>query len=54
MTRIRNTPLYPLVTEDKHSWRVENNNEYSVKSVYRPCVQELISTSPRVGGVSGV
>ncbi|GAU48398.1 hypothetical protein TSUD_405430 [Trifolium subterraneum] len=49
--RILNTPLYPSVTEDRRLWSGERNGDYSVRSAYRLCVQELIDTSHlRVNG----
>ncbi|GAU45869.1 hypothetical protein TSUD_187020 [Trifolium subterraneum] len=49
--RILATPLYPSVTDDRRLWRGESKSEYSVKSAYRICVQELIDTSHlRVNG----
>jgi hypothetical protein len=43
--KILNTPLYSSVTEDRRLWRAEQNGEYSVRSAYRLCTQELIDTS---------
>jgi hypothetical protein len=43
--KILKTPLYSLVAEDKRIWRGEQNGEYSVRSAYRLCTQELIDTS---------
>jgi len=39
------TPLYPLVREDRLIWKKENNGEYSVRSAYRLCINELLDTS---------
>ncbi|KAK2362141.1 hypothetical protein QL285_087230 [Trifolium repens] len=49
--RILATPLYPMVTDDRRIWHGESNGDYSVKSAYRICVNELIDTSHlRVNG----
>jgi len=42
---IAKTPLYPSVTEDRLIWKKENHGEYSVRSAYRFCMQELLDTS---------
>jgi ribonuclease HI len=42
---IVNTPLYPSVREDRLIWRKENDGEYSVRSAYRLCMNELLDTS---------
>lgn len=42
---IVNTPLFPSVREDRLIWKKENNGEYSVRSVYRLCMNELLETS---------
>ncbi|MCI23460.1 polynucleotidyl transferase ribonuclease H fold, partial [Trifolium medium] len=51
VARILATSLYPSVTKDRRLWRGEIKGEYSIKSAYRICVQELIDTSHlRVNG----
>jgi len=42
---IVNTPLYPSVREDRLIWKKENNGDYSVRSAYRLCMNELLDTS---------
>lgn len=42
---IVNTPLYPSVCEDRLVWKKENNGDYSVRSAYRLCMNELLDTS---------
>jgi len=42
---ILNTPLEPLVTEDKMIWKEEKSDKYSVKSAYRICVVEIADKS---------
>jgi len=39
------TPLYPPVHDDRLVWKKESNDEYSVRSVYRLCMNELLDTS---------
>ncbi|KAK2380515.1 hypothetical protein QL285_068207 [Trifolium repens] len=46
--RILATPLYPSVTDDRRIWRGESNGDYSVKSAYRICVQDLDTSHLRV------
>jgi ribonuclease HI len=48
--RILATPLYPSVTDDRRIWRGESNGDYSVKSAYRICVQDLDTSHLRVNG----
>ncbi|WJX93691.1 hypothetical protein P8452_75185 [Trifolium repens] len=49
--RILATPLYPSIIDDRRLWRGESKGDYSVKSAYRLCVQDLIDTSHlRVNG----
>jgi hypothetical protein len=49
--RILAIPLYPMVTDDRKIWRGESNRDYSVKSAYRICINELLDTSQlRVNG----
>ena len=45
MEHIVATPLYPSVHEDRLIWKKENNGEYSVRSAYRLCMNELLDTS---------
>jgi len=42
---ILNTPLQPLVTEDKMIWKGERSGNYSVKCAYRICVSEIVDNS---------
>ncbi|XP_045802907.1 uncharacterized protein LOC123896579 [Trifolium pratense] len=42
-SRILATPLYPM--DDRRIWRGESNGDYSVKSSYHICVNELIDIS---------
>jgi len=42
---ILNTPLVPHIPAERLIWKVEKNCMYSVKNVYRLCVQELIDIS---------
>jgi len=42
---ILNTPLQPLVTQDKLIWKAENNGMYSVSSACRLCVTEIANNS---------
>jgi len=42
---ILNTPLQPLVLEDKMIWKREKSGTYSVKSAYRICVTEIADNS---------
>jgi len=42
---ILNTPLHPLVHEDKFIWMAEKNGNYSVRSAYRICVTEIADNS---------
>jgi len=39
---IINKPLYTSVTKDRLVWNKENNGEYSVRSAYQLCMQELL------------
>ena len=39
------TPLYPSVREDRLVWKKESNSEYSVRSAYHLCMNELLDTS---------
>ncbi|KAK2365042.1 hypothetical protein QL285_089842 [Trifolium repens] len=48
--RILATPLYSSVIDDKRIWRGESNGDYSVKSAYRICVQNLDTSHLRVNG----
>jgi hypothetical protein len=48
--RILATPLYSSVTDDKRIWRGESNGDYSVKSAYRICVENLDTSHLRVNG----
>jgi len=45
VTNIINTPLYPSLREDRLIWSKENIGDYSVRSAYRYCMQELLDTS---------
>jgi hypothetical protein len=40
-----NTPLQPLVTEDKLIWKGEKSGKYYVRSAYRICVYENADNS---------
>jgi len=42
---IVNTPIYPSMAEDQFISQNENHGEYSVRSAYHFCVQELLNTS---------
>ena len=42
---ILNTPLQPLVLEDKMIWKGERSDKYFVKSAYRLCVIEIADNS---------
>ena len=42
---ILNTPLHPLVYEDKFIWKAEKNGSYSVRSAYQICVTEIADNS---------
>ena len=42
---ILDTPLQPLVTEDKMIWKEEKIGKYSVKSAYKICVSEIADNS---------
>ncbi|KAK2418379.1 hypothetical protein QL285_040582 [Trifolium repens] len=48
--RILATPLYSSVTDDKRIWHGESNGDYSVKSAYRICVENLDTSHLRVNG----
>jgi hypothetical protein len=51
VVRMLATYLYPSIIVDRRLWRGESKGDYSVKSAYRLCVQELIDTSHlRVNG----
>jgi hypothetical protein len=51
VVRILATYLYPSIIVDRRLWRGESKGDYTVKSAYRLCVQELIDTSQfRVNG----
>lgn len=39
------TPLYSSVREDRLIWKKEINGEYSVRSAYHLCMNELLDTS---------
>jgi len=39
---ILNTPIQPLVDEDKLIWKAENHGNYSVRSAYRVFVNEIV------------
>ena len=45
MEHIVATPLYPSEREDRLVWKKESNGEYSVRSAYRLCMNELLETS---------
>jgi ribonuclease HI len=53
---ILKTPLIQQVSSDRLVWKAEKNGNYSVKSAYRLCVEELIDTShlKRPGYWSGI
>jgi len=40
-----NTPLQPLVGEDKLIWKAEKHVNYFVRSAYRVCVNEIVDNS---------
>jgi len=42
---IMNTPLQPLVGEDKLIWKAKKHGNYFVRSAYRICVNEIIDNS---------
>jgi hypothetical protein len=48
--RICATPLYSSVTDDKRIWCGESNGDYSVKSAYRICVENLDTSHLQVNG----
>ncbi|CAJ2652404.1 unnamed protein product [Trifolium pratense] len=53
---ILRTPLFQQVTSDKLVWKAEKKGNYTVKSAYRLCVEELLDTShlSRPGFWSGI
>jgi len=42
---ILDTPLHPLVHEDKIIWKAGKNGNYFVRSAYRICVTEIAENS---------
>jgi len=45
VNHITNTPLFTSVKEYRHIWSKENNGDYSVRSAYCLCMQELLDVS---------
>ena len=43
VNQVVNTPLYPSVHHDRLVWTKENNGEYSIRSAYKMCMQELVT-----------
>ncbi|KEH18875.1 hypothetical protein MTR_8g031080 [Medicago truncatula] len=44
--QILDTPLFLQVNEDKMVWKPEKNGQYSVRSAYRVCVEEIVVIEP--------
>lgn len=42
---ILNTPLHPLINEDKLVWKAAKSGNYSVRSAYRICVTDIADNS---------
>lgn len=40
--QILDTPLFLQVNEDKMVWKPKKNGQYSVRSAYRVCVEEIV------------
>jgi len=45
VNQVVNTPLYPSVHDDRLVWTKENDGEYSVRSAYKMCMQELLDVN---------
>jgi hypothetical protein len=43
--KILDTSLFPQVNKDRLVWKSEKNEQYSVRSAYRVCVEEIVDNS---------